>query len=123
METAIIGTGFIGRAWAISFARAGATVRLWDQADDAAARAIDYIAGVLDDLEGNDLLNGQTAATVLARITPAASLEEACANAAHVQENTPEDLATKIAVLPGSRRTRLARVSVQNSRSPVRASS
>ena len=27
-ETAIVGAGFIGRAWAISFARAGAKVRL-----------------------------------------------------------------------------------------------
>ena len=98
MQTAIIGAGFIGRAWAISFARAGATVRLWDQAGDAAARAIGYIAGVLDDLDRNDLLNGQNAAAVLARITPVATLEEACAAAIHVQENTPEDLATKIAV-------------------------
>ena len=98
METAIIGTGFIGRAWAISFARAGAIVRLWDQAGDAAATAVDYIEGVLGDLESNGLLDGQSAAAVLARITPAATLEEACAEAAHVQENTPEDLATKIAV-------------------------
>ena len=98
METAIIGTGFIGRAWAISFARAGAMVRLWDQAGDAAATAVDYIEGVLGDLESNGLLDGQSAAAVLARITPAATLEEACAEAAHVQENTPEDLATKIAV-------------------------
>ena len=37
-DTAIIGTGFIGRAWAISFARAGANVRLWDQADVPTAR-------------------------------------------------------------------------------------
>src|SRR5690242_19262664 len=56
--TAIIGSGFIGRAWAISFARAGCNVRLWDQADGASERALDYISGVLDDLAHNDLLNG-----------------------------------------------------------------
>lgn len=96
--TAVIGSGFIGRAWAISFARAGSTVRLWDQADGAAAKALDYIAGVLEDLAQNDLLNGAKPATVLARITPAATLAEAVADAQHVQENTPEVLATKIKV-------------------------
>ncbi|MFZ5672538.1 MAG: 3-hydroxyacyl-CoA dehydrogenase [Pseudomonadota bacterium] len=96
--TAVIGSGFIGRAWAISFARSGSTVRLWDQADGAAAKALDYIAGVLEDLAQNDLLNGATPTTVLARITPAATLTEAVANAQHVQENTPEVLATKIKV-------------------------
>jgi L-gulonate 3-dehydrogenase len=98
LNTAIIGTGFIGRAWAISFARAGCNVRLWDQADGAAANTIDYIAGVLDDLSANDLLNGQTPATVLARISPALLLEDALSEATHIQENTPEDLATKIEV-------------------------
>ncbi|MBK1870630.1 3-hydroxyacyl-CoA dehydrogenase [Taklimakanibacter albus] len=96
--TAVIGSGFIGRAWAISFARAGSTVRLWDQADGAAAKALDYIAGVLEDLAQNDLLNGAKPATVLARITPATTLAEAVAEAQHVQENTPEVLATKIKV-------------------------
>lgn len=96
--TAVIGSGFIGRAWAISFARSGSSVRLWDQADGAAAKALDYIAGVLEDLAQNDLLNGAAPATVLARITPAATLAEAVADAQHVQENTPEVLATKIKV-------------------------
>lgn len=96
--TAVIGSGFIGRAWAISFARAGSSVRLWDQAEGAAAKALDYIAGVLEDLAQNDLLNGAAPAVVLARITPAATLAEAVADAQHVQENTPEVLATKIKV-------------------------
>mgnify|MGYP001210301663 CR=1 FL=1 len=43
VNTAIVGSGFIGRAWAISFARAGSTVRLWDQADGAADKAIAQI--------------------------------------------------------------------------------
>jgi len=97
-RTAIIGSGFIGRAWAISFARAGSSVRLWDQAEGAAGKALDYIAGVLDDLDRNDLLNGAKPETVLARITPAATMDEALAEAVYVQENTPEVLATKIKV-------------------------
>jgi L-gulonate 3-dehydrogenase len=97
-NTAIVGSGFIGRAWAISFARAGANVRLWDQAEGAASKAIAYIANVLDDLAAYDLLNGQTPAAVLARISPASTLAEALSEATYVQENTPEDLATKIKV-------------------------
>jgi L-gulonate 3-dehydrogenase len=98
MNTAIIGAGFIGRAWAISFARAGSNVRLWDQAEAAAVKAVDYISGVLEDLSRNDLLNGQTPNAVLARISGVSTLEEAVAEATHVQENTPEVLETKIAV-------------------------
>ncbi|MGE3874687.1 MAG: 3-hydroxyacyl-CoA dehydrogenase [Parvibaculaceae bacterium] len=94
----MIGSGFIGRAWAISFARAGCSVRLWDQADGAPEKALAYISGVLDDLARNGLLNGQMPAAVLARIAPARTLEEAVAEASHVQENTPEVLDTKIEV-------------------------
>lgn len=97
-NTAIIGSGFIGRAWAISFARAGSTIRLWDQAEGAAVKAIQFIKGVLDELALSDLLNGQTPASVLSRISVAATLEEALADATHVQESTPEVLATKIKV-------------------------
>lgn len=43
-DTAIIGSGFIGRAWAISFARAGACVRLWDQTESQTAGALDILA-------------------------------------------------------------------------------
>ena len=98
MKTAIIGTGFVGRAWAISFARAGAEVRLWDHVDDAANKAISYISGVLKDLAQNDLLDGQEPATVLARISAAPTLNEAVAEAIYIQENTPEILDVKINV-------------------------
>ncbi len=46
----IVGSGFIGRAWAISFARAGHEVRLWDQSPEATRGAHAYISGVLADL-------------------------------------------------------------------------
>ncbi|TIT65415.1 MAG: 3-hydroxyacyl-CoA dehydrogenase [Mesorhizobium sp.] len=94
-QVAIVGSGFIGRAWAISFARAGHDVRMWDQSRAATGGARDYIEGVLGDLAANDLLRGQSAATVLDRITVAAELGEALAGAIHVQENTPENLEVK----------------------------
>lgn len=60
---------------------------------DGGAR--DYIEGVLGDLAANDLLRGQSVDTVLGRITIVAELAEALADAAHVQENTPENLDVK----------------------------
>ncbi|WP_376705456.1 3-hydroxyacyl-CoA dehydrogenase [Mesorhizobium sp. ISC25] len=94
-KVTIVGSGFIGRAWAISFARARHDVRMWDQAPAAASGARDYIAGVLDDLAANDLLQGQPVDAVLGRITIVAELGEALADAVHVQENTPENLEVK----------------------------
>jgi L-gulonate 3-dehydrogenase len=98
IETAIIGAGFIGRAWAISFARAGANVRIWDHASGAAGRAVDYIAVVLRDLAAHDLLNGQTVEAVLARLSTQDRMDDALAIATYVQENTPEELSTKMKV-------------------------
>jgi L-gulonate 3-dehydrogenase len=92
---AIIGTGFIGRAWAISFARAQANVKLWDPADGAAAKAIEYISGVLGDLLANDLLEGQSIGDVLSRLSEARTLAEALDGVAYVQESSPEILSTK----------------------------
>ena len=36
---AIVGSGLVGRAWAITFARGGCDVRLWDTDPSAAERA------------------------------------------------------------------------------------
>ncbi len=99
MDTAIIGSGFIGRAWAISFARAGASVKLWDHDPAAAEKAIIFITGVLGDLEDNGLLNGQSPATILGRISVATTMADAVTDdVTHVQENTPEVLDIKIRI-------------------------
>jgi len=89
-KIAIVGTGFIGRAWAISFARAGHEVSLWDAAAGAPAAALAYIDSLLPDLQANDLLNGASPEQIVSRLRIAATLEEALAGATHVQENTPE---------------------------------
>jgi 3-hydroxyacyl-CoA dehydrogenase len=89
-KIAIVGTGFIGRAWSISFARAGHEVSLWDADATAPAAAIAYIESLLPDLHAHDLLNGATPAQILSRLKVAATPEEALAGATHVQENTPE---------------------------------
>ena len=92
---AIIGSGFIGRAWAIAHARAGNEVHMWDQDPAAAEKGKAYIAALLPDLAASDLLNGNEPEDVLARITPVATLEAAVDGVAHVQENTFEQIDVK----------------------------
>ena len=94
-KVAIVGAGLVGRAWAISFARGGHRVMLFDADDKAVASALSTVEGMLRTLELRGMLKGQTAADVRSRITGAASLEAALAGAAHVQENVPEDLGVK----------------------------
>jgi L-gulonate 3-dehydrogenase len=97
-RVAVIGSGFVGRAWAISFARAGCEVALWDRDKEAPSKALAYIERLLPDLEANELLNGATANQVATRIHVATKLESALDGAVHVQENTPEDVEVKRAV-------------------------
>jgi 3-hydroxyacyl-CoA dehydrogenase len=97
-KVTVVGTGFVGRAWAISFARAGYEVALWDRDKEAPSKALAYIERLLPDLEANDLLNGATASEVATRIRVATRLESALDGAVHVQENTPEDVEVKRAV-------------------------
>ncbi len=95
MKTAIIGSGFVGRAWAISFARAGHDVALWDADPDAPATALAYIEGILPDLAAQDLLGGQAVSAVMARLRSVPALSDAVADAGYVQENTPERVEVK----------------------------
>jgi L-gulonate 3-dehydrogenase len=98
-KVAIVGTGFIGRAWAISFARAGHDVALWDIKPNAPADALSYIEEVLPDLAANDLLDGGTPAAVRARIDASATLGAVLEDAEYIQENTPEDIKVKRQVM------------------------
>jgi L-gulonate 3-dehydrogenase len=94
-KIAIIGSGLIGRAWAISFARAKHEIRLYDQVAGAAEKAIAFARDMAAPLESEGLLDGQSADQLVARIKPAANLQEALDGVVHVQENTPEDVALK----------------------------
>jgi L-gulonate 3-dehydrogenase len=94
-KVAVIGAGLIGRAWAISFARAGHEVHLFDQDAAQVDTALAFVDSVLGDLHANDLLNGAKPEAVRRRLGKAESLEVALAGAVHVQENAPEDLGIK----------------------------
>jgi len=97
-RVAVIGCGFIGRAWAITFARAGHDVALWDEDPEAPHRAIDFAASVAPDLAANDLLGGVDPQVLLARLRAEKTLPAALAGADHVQENAPERLDLKKAL-------------------------
>lgn len=91
---ACIGSGLIGRAWSIVFARAGHEVRLWDENADAPAAARAFAAEMLPELERLGLIEC-SASDALARIKPVTTLEEAMDGAIHVQESTFERLDVK----------------------------
>ncbi len=73
---AIIGSGLIGRAWAMVFARAGHPVKMYDVASGAVDRAIGLIEEGLVELKNAGLIEGMPA-DIVKRISAAASLEEA----------------------------------------------
>ena len=97
-KIAVVGSGLIGRAWSISFARAGYDVALYDAKPEAAKAALAFVDSVLADLQNNDLLAGRTPEEVRRHITPVEDLRAAVDGAVHVQENTPERVDMKIAV-------------------------
>ncbi len=94
-KIAIIGTGFVGRGWAISFARAGHEIALWDAAAAAPGAALAYIDALLPELQKYDLLDGATPQDIRSRMHVAPTLEAALDRAEHVQENTPENVPMK----------------------------
>ena len=95
---AVIGAGIVGRGWAISFARAGYEVRLFDESHGVVAAAISSIADLVSDLNDHDLLDGRSLAEVKARIRATSDMRDALRGAIHVQECTPESVETKKAV-------------------------
>src|SRR5689334_14783593 len=93
-KIAIIGTGLIGRAWAMVFARAGHSVRIWDNQPDAAAKALALIEQALVEQKHYGLI-AEDAQIVLHRIRAVGTLQEALADADYVQENTSERVDVK----------------------------
>lgn len=98
-KIAVVGGGLIGRAWAIVFARGGCPVAIFDPEPGVAARARAAIAEALDDLAREGLPAEETPSRLLARIVVADSLAEALKGAIYVQENAPEILETKAALM------------------------
>ena len=94
-KIAIVGTGLVGRAWSIVFARAGYEVSIYDPMEGASEQALSLIGQNLPALADAGLLNGETPAAVLGRIARAGTLADALAGAIHCQESAPERVEVK----------------------------
>jgi len=92
-RVAIVGSGLIGRAWAIVFAGGGCEVALYDAVAGVAEKARGLVAEGLDELATHGLVKDAKAAA--ARVRAATSLADALAGATFVQENTAERVEVK----------------------------
>ena len=97
-KSAVIGSGLIGRAWAISFTRAGFQVDMTDKDPGTLQQAVQILKGSIEDLADNGLLGGQSVDEVCGRIKTREEVAYALDGAVYVQENTAEDLDVKIQV-------------------------
>lgn len=93
MKTAIVGSGFIGQAWAIVFARGGCQVKMWDANVQSLPQAHELVARQIRELESRGLLRDAEAA--IARVSTVNTLEEALADVDYVQESVPERVEIK----------------------------
>jgi len=83
---AIIGSGLIGRSWAVVFARLGARIRLYDPSQQALADARKWLG---------EALAAESPLAAAADIGFCGTVAEAVDGATHVQENAPEILEAK----------------------------
>lgn len=96
----ILGSGLIGRSWAMLFAGAGYKVRLFDIQPEQVQSALTEIEKQLNELEKSKLLRGSISAKEqVALISGTSSLKECVSGALLVQECTPEVLAIKLKAL------------------------
>ena len=93
---AVIGSGLIGRAWAMVFAGAGGRVALHDSAAGVAERARGLVVDGLRELAAHGLV--ADAEGSVARVRVATDLADALDGAQFVQENTPETVEAKRAI-------------------------
>lgn len=93
MNIAIVGSGLVGQAWAIVFARGGHRVKMWDGDPSAVAGAATLIEKQVADLQAAGLIDDPVG--LIARISGCATLEEVLLGADYVQESLPERLEMK----------------------------
>jgi 3-hydroxyacyl-CoA dehydrogenase len=95
-RVAIIGSGLIGRAWAMVFARAGWDAAIYDAVEGVADKALGLVAEELDELAEHGLVQDPKGAA--GRVRAAKSVADALDGASYVQENVPETIDAKRAI-------------------------
>lgn len=92
---AVIGTGVIGRSWIQVFARAGCTVRVFDQNPVMMASAMDWFREDLKSLLDRGAIKNTEAKARWDRVSAAQSIAAAIKGVGYVQESGPERLDVK----------------------------
>ncbi|XP_020033296.1 lambda-crystallin homolog isoform X2 [Castor canadensis] len=92
----IVGSGLIGRSWAMLFASGGFQVKLYDIEQQQITSALDSIRKEMKSLEQCGALKGSLSAEQqLSLISGCANIAEAVEGAVHIQECVPENLELK----------------------------
>jgi len=98
-KVGIVGSGLIGRSWAMLFAAAGYNVCLYDIKHEQVSAALDNILVQLKDLSTQGLLRGSlTVEEQHGLMEGTNSLADCVSEAVYVQECVPEDLSLKTRV-------------------------
>lgn len=92
-KIAIVGTGLVGRCWAIVFATAGFRVEMYDRDGNALTGALSAVEASLRDLQQFGLVDDPSSA--FNRISLEPDLSKALAGACYAQESIPERLDAK----------------------------
>ncbi|XP_051465371.1 lambda-crystallin homolog isoform X2 [Apus apus] len=93
---AVIGSGLIGRSWAMVFAAGGFKVKLYDIEQQQLTSALENIRKQIKELEKTGFLKGDLSAEQqLSLISICTDLKAAVEGATFIQECTPEDLELK----------------------------
>lgn len=98
MKAGVVGAGLMGAEIALVFALAGHEVVLHDRSDDALARAIERLRGILDKGVSRQFYAPEAASAALARIEPVAAIT-AMSDCAMVTEAVYESIDAKSVVL------------------------
>jgi len=97
---AIVGSGLIGRSWAMLFASVGYEVSLYDVLPEQVEGALKEIARQLKLLKENGFLRGtRSESEQVDLIKGSTNLKECVHGAIHIQENVPERIEIKRKVL------------------------
>jgi L-gulonate 3-dehydrogenase len=93
-SVAILGAGLVGAGWAIAFARAGVSVRIFDADSSTAEGVLPFVAKQLEVLQAQKLIK-EAVNSVLSRMTVVPTTASALEGAAYVQESVLERVDVK----------------------------